>query len=149
MTRLHWLWLLMAMLCAACAGGRTALTAGSPTPTPSPTPSATGSAPLLPLPGSGVRGRVTAGPTCPVERAGQPCPPDPVNAVVTASDGSGAIVGTTHTLPDGRYALGLKPGRYTITADPGHAFPRCPPSQVTVPAAVPVEVDIICDTGIR
>jgi hypothetical protein len=161
MTRRYWLCPVIAILSTGCARGHTALTSGTPSatpsasasatpsPAPSPGPSAPGSLPLLPLPGPGVRGQITAGPTCPVERVGQPCPPQPVKAAVTASDSAGAIVGTTRTLPDGRYALALAPGRYTLTADPGNVFPRCPPTLITVPAGAPVEVNIICDTGIR
>ena len=38
--------------------------------------------------GTGAFGYVTAGPTCPVERADQPCPPRPVNVVFAVMVGS-------------------------------------------------------------
>jgi hypothetical protein len=105
--------------------------------------------PPLPLAGSGVHGTVTAGPTCPVEQPGNPCPPRPVMAEITARDSSGVAIGTTRSQVDGRYALLLPAGRYTLTADPGSAFPRCAAAQATIPAGQVVETNITCDTGIR
>src|SRR5690348_4880929 len=55
--------------------------------TTSPTTTTTLPAPPPPS-GSGLYGLVMAGPTCPVERPDQPCPPRPVAAHLTAQDGS-------------------------------------------------------------
>src|SRR5438552_3559846 len=49
-----------------------------------------------------VTGRVTAGPTCPVERVGHPCPPRPVVADVQAR-AAGRVVASTRSRADGTY----------------------------------------------
>lgn len=98
---------------------------------------------------SGVRGTVRAGPTCPVERPDRPCPPKPVSATVEARDGAGRVVGTTRSGPDGRYAMSLPAGRYTLTASTGSQFPSCRPAEATVPEGAVVTADVGCDTGIR
>ena len=98
--------------------------------------------------GSGVRGRVTAGPTCPVERPDQPCPPRPVDARVDAFADNRQVAGT-QTDTDGRYALTLSPGKYTLMATTGGELPRCSPTEVTVVANQVTTADISCDTGIR
>ncbi|GAC1376096.1 MAG: hypothetical protein NVSMB32_18780 [Actinomycetota bacterium] len=120
---------------------RGALITPSVLPPASPTP--------LPVAGSGVRGTVEASPTCPVERPDHPCPARPVQAQVTARNLQGATAGTTRSLADGRYALALPAGHYTLSADPGAVFPRCAPTAVTVAPGQVVMAAISCDTGIR
>jgi hypothetical protein len=105
--------------------------------------------PPLRLDGSGARGLVTAGPTCPVERPDQPCPPNPVRGRVDAIDSAGPTAGTATTDDAGRYAIALAPGDYTLHVDADGQFPRCPDTHVTVAAGGPATVDISCDTGIR
>ena len=95
-----------------------------------------------------VIGRVTAGPTCPVERVGHPCPPRPVSAEVQATV-AGRIVASTHSGADGTYRLELPGGIYTIVAVTQNAFPRCAPRTVTVTTACTTFGDITCDTRIR
>lgn len=99
--------------------------------------------------GTGVHGRVTAGPTCPVERPGQPCPPDPVAGRVEAVDAEGRTAASDTTDAAGRYTLALDPGAYTLRVATGALFPVCPDTDVSVPAGPAVTVDISCDTGIR
>ena len=96
----------------------------------------------------GIYGTITAGPTCPVERADQPCPPRPVAAKVKAVKHRRTI-GSARSNSAGDYAMGLRPGTYTIVVDTGSTFPRCPTTTVTVPTGQNVKVDIACDTGIR
>jgi hypothetical protein len=91
---------------------------------------------------------VTAGPTCPVERPDQPCPPKPVSGTVTALQ-NGVTVTSTVTDGAGHYALNLNAGTYSIVVDTGSVFPRCPTSNVTVAAGQRTHADIGCDTGIR
>jgi hypothetical protein len=105
--------------------------------------------PSSPARTSGVNGSVTAGPTCPVERVGHPCPPRPVSAAIRAQTGGGRVVGRTHSDGNGRYAMALPPGRYTLVVQTGSTFPRCPTTPVTVPPNRTVAADISCDTGIR
>jgi len=124
----------------------------SPPPPPPPPPRTTTTAPPPPLPvnGSGVHGRITAGPTCPVERVDQPCPPRPVEADVEAvSSGSGVVAGRTHSDTDGRYAMSLAPGDYDLHVVTANQFPRCSDKHVTVRPGEVTTADIDCDTGIR
>ncbi len=95
-----------------------------------------------------MRGRVTAGPTCPVERPDQPCPPRPVDARVDAFADNRQVAGP-QTDADGPYPLTLAPGKYTLTATTGSELPRCPSTDVTVVANQVTAADISCDTGIR
>jgi 5-hydroxyisourate hydrolase-like protein (transthyretin family) len=95
-----------------------------------------------------VAGRVTAGPTCPVEQVGHPCPPQPVSATIKAQQARRTVT-RTQSDSDGRYAMRLAPGRYTLVVQTGSQFPRCPTTPVTVPRNQVVTVDISCDTGIR
>jgi hypothetical protein len=97
---------------------------------------------------SGVTGRVTAGPTCPVEQVGHPCPPRPVTATIKAQQGR-RVVARARSDSNGHYAMTLAPGRYTLLVQTGSQFPRCPATAVSVPANQVVTADISCDTGIR
>jgi hypothetical protein len=107
------------------------------------------SAPSTVLGSSGVHGTVSAGPTCPVERAGEPCPPHPVAATVQAVNESGEEIATTQSGSDGRYSIALPAGRYVLTATTGSVYPYCDPTEIAVPPARDVVADISCDTGIR
>ncbi len=128
------------------AVSQTAPASSSSTPATNSSPS---TAPPSPPPGTGVYGYVTAGPTCPVERPDQPCPPRPVTAEVDALDASSALVAKGQSDAAGRYSLSLAAGSYTLTVSSGMTFPRCPAIAVTVHAGTPTRADISCDTGIR
>ncbi|MGA8295955.1 MAG: carboxypeptidase-like regulatory domain-containing protein [Acidimicrobiales bacterium] len=106
------------------------------------------SALILPS-GTGAYGSVTAGPTCPVEQAGNPCPPEPVTAEIDARDAAGRTIASTRTNSAGSYALSLKPGAYTLVVVTRATFPRCPSEPITVSSGSPLRVDVSCDTGIR
>ncbi len=94
-------------------------------------------------------GYVTAGPTCPVERPGQPCPPHPVSAAIDAHDSSGNTVASTRSDSSGRYALSLPPGSYVLVVVIPSVLPHCPDTAVTVRPSSTTRADIHCDTGIR
>ena len=96
-----------------------------------------------------MHGTVSVGPTCPVERADEPCPPQPVTATVHATNESGEEIATTQSGSDGRYSIALPPGRYVLTATTGSAYPYCDPTEIEVPPARDIVADISCDTGIR
>lgn len=115
---------------AACGGSRSGIS-----PTTRPTLGA-------------VTGRVLAGPTCPVERVGHPCPPSPVVAEVQARAGE-HVVASTRSDADGTYRLELPVGTYTVVAVTQNLFPRCTPRSVTVTSVRTTSADITCDTGIR
>jgi hypothetical protein len=127
------------------AAATTTTARGSSTTTSEPT---TTVAPPPPA-GTGAYGSVLASPTCPVERVGQPCPPQPVAAEVDGRDANGRTVATTHTDTAGHYRLALAPGSYILVAVTGSMFPRCPATPVTVTPGPAVRQDINCDTGIR
>jgi len=148
----------LAFVLASCGSSDRATTAASSTATTNPSSttiktgtSATNTTVLEPPPieGTGVAGRVTAGPTCPVERSDQPCPPNPVAGRVEAIDAAGHTAGSAPTDSVGRYAIRLGPGNYTLRVAIAEMFPVCPETAVSVPAGPVVTVDIGCDTGIR
>ncbi len=96
-----------------------------------------------------VYGRVTAGPTCPVERVGVPCPERPVVGEIEARRGNGRPVTRTRLGADGRYVLRVAAGRYELVVVTSSPFPRCPPTDVVVERGASLSTDIMCDTGIR
>jgi hypothetical protein len=100
-----------------------------------------------------IKGRVTAGPTCPVERAENPCPPAPIaNRAVQIRDQSGNSVILTLTTDSQGYFQGqLAAGTYLLTIMSSGALPRDSngPHRVTVNAGQTANVDIRLDTGIR
>lgn len=99
--------------------------------------------------GTGVYGLVTAGPTCPVERVDQPCPPRPVVAEIDLRVARGKTVVSTRTDGAGRFSLAVGPGRYTLIVVTSSVLPRCPSPTVTVASGRALRVDVSCDTGIR
>jgi Carboxypeptidase regulatory-like domain len=145
-----------AVLLASCSAATGAGSAG-PTPTVTTSPAAS-AAPGSPSPGasakaaSGIRGKATAGPVCPVERVPpeSACAPRPViGAVVVVQDASGHEVGRATTDSDGTYLVALPTGTYTVEAEATTGIMRAPaPQSVTVGDGVAV-VDLSYDTGIR
>lgn len=160
---------------ASCASGGASVGAGSPTgsgtvgsgtvspvssttPTPpassttsgpAPTTTTTTAPPVEPSSGTGAYGYVTAGPTCPVQQQGRSCPPRPVSADVDAHNASGATVASTRSDSNGRYALDLSPGNYTLVVGTVSHWPRCPDTSVVVRTGSATRADLSCDTGIR
>ena len=95
-----------------------------------------------------VRGAVTAGPTCPVEQAGHPCPPRPVSGAVSARRTDGTARTATIS-KDGTYGVTVPAGTYTLSVQTGSLLVRCPPVKVVVSAGATVQANMFCDTGIR
>jgi hypothetical protein len=99
-------------------------------------------------PAGGIEGRVTIGPTCPVEQAGSPCPPGAWTGTVRATSSDGAVHDTA-TSSDGSYRLPLAPGTYTVTpVVVGGGPPTAKPATVTVGATMQ-QLDLQLDSGIR
>jgi hypothetical protein len=100
-------------------------------------------------PKGGVRGSVTAGPTCPVERAESPCPPAPWTGTVRATSSTGVAFDTA-TDANGGFELHLPDGTYTVAAViEGGGPPTAEPLPVTVDGGTVQTVDLTVDTGIR
>ena len=108
-----------------------------------------------PLPdATGVRGTVTAGPTCPVERD----PPDPgcaprmvAGAVLVVTDATGTEVARATSAEDGTFSIELRPGAYRLAAQPFEGLMGTPePMDFAVEAGAPMtELQVSYDTGIR
>lgn len=103
--------------------------------------------------GSGIRGRVTSSPTCPVETIPpQPqCAPRGFRARVTITR-NGVAVKRLTTAADGRFSVVLGAGRYRVAARPASstALPRCPAAiRAKVTRGRFTRVAIDCDSGIR
>jgi len=97
---------------------------------------------------SGIFGTVTAGPTCPVERADSPCPPAPWVGIVRATDDAGHPT-DTRTDESGTYTLRLEPGSYEVVAVTDGGPPTSQPITIDVQIGNPIRVDLTVDTGIR
>jgi hypothetical protein len=112
-----------------------------------PSPSAT----VTPLFTTGVRGVVLAGPTCPVEQAGQsPCVRSVSGATILALDSTRHEVGRAVSDASGAYFLRLPPGNYEIVPQAVEGLMGvAPETTVTVPDGAPVQLDLQYDTGIR
>jgi hypothetical protein len=128
----------------------TATDTGTPSPTPAtatvtPTGSGEGT-------DSGIDGLVVEGPTCPVERAGSPCPDRPLAApirITPVNDGDGI---TVESDAQGRFHVVESPGQYDVQPLPadGTQWPAPgPPQRVTVEGGQFVQVTVTYDTGIR
>jgi hypothetical protein len=98
---------------------------------------------------SGVLGVVQAGPTCPVERVGSPCPDRPFPGTVRATGLDGATA-EVNTDDQGRFRLALAPGTYVVTVvTTTGPPPAAEPQTVQVKAGSFTQVTINVDTGIR
>jgi hypothetical protein len=99
-------------------------------------------------PSGGIEGRVTIGPTCPVEQVGSPCPPGTWTGAVRATSSEGAVHEAA-TGSDGSYRLALTPGTYTVTpVVQSGGPPTARPAMVTVGTTMQ-QLDLQLDSGIR
>lgn len=104
---------------------------------------------------SGITGEAVVGPTCPVERAGEVCPPGhiAISAILTRRGWPG-IAAFVHTSADGRFRVQLPPGMYTlhVLRSPWHPpLPYLMQSAIAmrVRAHVYTSVTVGFDSGIR
>jgi len=110
---------------------------------------ATSTTRAVPTGSTGVRGVVTAGPTCPVQRQGDPScddKPVPAHLVLQRGDGSSAASGDAGS--DGQFFIAASAGSYTLTASSPNAM-RCSSQPVTATSGHVTDVHVSCDTGIR
>jgi hypothetical protein len=102
--------------------------------------------------GSGVEGRVTIGPACPVMEEGVPCPDRPFQAELTLRYlGSGDVAAVVASDAEGRFRVELPPGLYIV--DPGQPLlvtdPKAEPDTVEVEAGRFAQVVVRFDSGVR
>lgn len=95
-----------------------------------------------------VSGTVAAGPTCPVEQAGEHCPNRPLRTTVRVITPGGRVVASTTSDRRGQYRLPIPAGTYLMEVQTG-AWPRCPELRIVVNTSSVTRADILCDTGIR
>jgi hypothetical protein len=98
---------------------------------------------------SGIRGQALAGPRCPVEIEGSPCPPVPYEGTVIAIDTQTGKEFTVTTDADGRFELPLAPGTYEVSIVSESSPPSAKPQTVTVDPGSFTEIVVSVDTGIR
>ena len=98
---------------------------------------------------SGIRGQALAGPQCPVEIQGSPCPPVPYEGTVVATGVESGAEHTIDTDADGRFELPLEPGTYEVSIVSDTSPPFAKPQTVTVEAGSFAEITVSVDTGIR
>ena len=97
----------------------------------------------------GIEGIALQGPMCPVVSQDDPCPDQPYPATIVVQDADGGTVTTLRLGDDGRFRVGLEPGRYTLLPRSGDPLPHAGATDVDVPAGVWVDVTVVFDTGIR
>ncbi len=119
------------------AGSALLVSACSDTPTPA-------------GPVGAVRGTALAGPTCPVERTGDPsCASRPVAGTIEFRQ-KARLVATAVIDSTGRFSAELPVGAYTVSVNVGtNPFPTCPPTELVITVAGTSTIDVQCDTGIR
>jgi hypothetical protein len=98
---------------------------------------------------SGIRGQALAGPQCPVETQGSPCPPVPYEGTVVATDVESGADHTVDTDAQGRFELSLEPGTYEVSIVSDSSPPFAKPQTVTVEPGSFTEIVVSVDTGIR
>jgi hypothetical protein len=98
---------------------------------------------------SGIEGVAVAGPQCPVEVVGSPCPARPVSVTLTVIDSAGGVVTTFTTSADGRFQVELTPGTYMLATRVKNGPQLLRPVTVNVKDGAYTEVRLFLDTGIR
>ncbi len=101
--------------------------------------------------GSGIRGRVLIGPSCPgpVREGATECSDLPYQARLAILDANDNPVTEVQSDANGVFQVALQPGTYIIRSLTEGRFPVTPDQTVSVPDGQYVEVTIQFDTGIR
>jgi len=97
-----------------------------------------------------LHGQTLRGPVQPVCQIGEPCEDVPFSADFTVLEGSRSVA-TFRSGDDGRFAVALQPGTYTIVpgADAPILNPTAQARSVTVAPSGVTEVVLAFETGIR
>ena len=108
-------------------------------------------------PAGTLSGRITVGPTCPVEVEGEECPPPPgtyqsilVLVYARLPDGE-RLVAQVRADDVGRFALPLPPGSYRVGLEHSIGIPGAPlpVREVEIESGAITELAFDIDTGIR
>ena len=111
--------------------------------------SACSSAETAPHADGTVAGRVYSAPSCPVERAGHPCPPRPVVGASVVALQARHVVASTHTGAGGRFQLSVDAGRYVIRATNTGGLATTAQKIVDVTAGATIRARLVVDSAIR
>lgn len=102
---------------------------------------------------AGVDGQVLLGPTCPVQRVGEPCPDQPLGGAMLqiVTDPGGKEVSTLRADAAGRFKKALKPGNYRVrfVPEPGKPGMSGGDVGVTVTEHRFTSIIVSVDSGIR
>ena len=98
-----------------------------------------------------LQGRVTLGPTSPVQQAGGPPDVRPYAATIAIETPGGDAVATVTSGKDGAFSVRLRPGRYRLVprSPAGRSLPYASPQDAAVLAGSVARVTIAYDSGIR
>ena len=101
-----------------------------------------------------LKGNITIGPICPVERIDNPCMPTPemyaARKIFVYNKNKTLLVKEITPGPDGSYKADLAPGVYVVdVAHFGIGFARGAPAQIKIESGKTIKLDIDIDTGIR
>ena len=106
--------------------------------------------PVLAPSDSGVEGRVTIGPTCPVEQVGNPCPDKPYQATLTVLTSSSNVkVIQIRSDSNGIFHADLAPGDYILRPESPGVMPHAAETPFVVMPHQFTYMDITYDSGIR
>ena len=94
-------------------------------------------------------GTVLAGPTCPVEQAGSPCPDTPVSGATVRLVGDGKVLARAVTDAHGAFTLAAPPGSYVVKATNVGGYRSNSSEPLELTATAPTTVTLHLDTGIR
>ncbi|MDQ1748573.1 MAG: hypothetical protein QOD07_2836 [Frankiaceae bacterium] len=88
-------------------------------------------------------------PSCPVERAGSPCPPRTVPGAEVTAVRNSKTVARVRADDRGRFSVRLAAGAYTIVARDVGGIGSTASAAVTVTAGETADVTVTVDSGIR
>ena len=99
---------------------------------------------------SGITGRVTIGPSCPVVQINNPCPDKAYQATLTvlAADGQHKVI-QFQTDINGNFQVALAPGQYILHPESPNVMPHAADIPFVVTAHQFTRVDVVYDSGIR
>ena len=100
---------------------------------------------------SGITGKVTVGPMCPVMIEGQDCPDQPYQATITVNNPEGKKIVQFQTDEEGNFKIPLSPGEYILHPETpeGKPLPFAGEQKFTVLPGEFTRINVLYDSGIR